>query len=1180
MQPLSPGTQAANTNIESKILAANPILEAFGNAKTVRNNNSSRFGKYCEIFFSPSNNFKITGSKNTNYLLEKSRVVIQNLNERNYHIFYQLLASVEDSPYVDNDILQLKGSADDYYYTNQSGCSTVDGVNDAEEFQITMNAMASLNFMREEIHGVLVLVAAILHIGNVKFNATGDRQCRITDTRSLQTAASLLGVPLQALTTALTTKQMVVTGQQPISMGLSVEQAVSARDAISKFIYEKMFDWLVQRINRSMAESSTPRGANTGKLLSVGILDIFGFELLGTNTYEQLAINYTNENLQAFFNHHTFKLEEQLYQQEQIQYQHVQYIDNQPILDLIDHKPTGLFPAVDEELRMPKGSDMSWLQKMNSAHANHPNYVADRGSKTNFNVKHYAGLVNYDANGFLEKNRDQLTDDAYALLQQSSNSFLASLFPAITVSSQQKKATLSMKFIQQLRDLMAALNATTPHYIRCIKPNPNKRSDELQGQMVREQLTYSGVFEAITIRKSGYPFRLTHTDFFKRYKCIFPTTHPWSNDVKANIPTLLQQMKQQYNTADLGAVQIGRTRVLYRAQQHREMELSRNLAVEKVTTLVQSYIRRRIARDLYQRCVELQPELEALHQRGDESSIDKAIAMAQSLPFKPRVVVALIRRKFVLTEERRLSSLFVALLEQPVNEYYQQYADAVAAADEIDLHTAHANQARAVLNEAKAEREEVERQAEFECKRLDEQEMKQIIEHADAIHYQSPAVDKLRDLLYNTNKDELVKLQMKAAIALRDRTREIRATIKLKNITFTKQGHLFAITNYPKLYTPQQWAAQKTLSFNKEELAATMMQHTINPIHAPLTQMPSTTPKHKEHIKLVKTLFRNILGYCGDRQYKSSREQLAVELLNPCLQNPEIRAEIYCQLIKQQTNNQNPQSRDAGYSLLLYMLSCVAPPPDVENFVEQYVRSATPPPSAKYLNTLHQTLYGPPPAQHGMINENTLREFERLAAIYSQMEMCPAATLPNELPPALSQQGFNPLQQRQPSYGSPQQQQQQQQFQQQPSMTPSAGMRPQPSPAANGIGSYQQPSAPSPAMRPQPLQPQQPMQQQQLQPAIVPRQQPAPPPAAAKPGAPPPPPAGYKKAAAPPEPPQEWHYINKAGDQMGPSMSHELKQQWQSGQLDGDCIAWHADLADWTKISELPELSTYLKFQQ
>ena len=332
-----------------------------------------------------------------------------------------------------------------------------------------------------------------------------------------------------------------------------------------------MFDFLVQRINVAIGKGDSRKG------YSIGILDIFGFEIFQLNSFEQLCINFANEKLQQFFNNYTFKLEESVYQQEKISFAHVAYIDNQPVLDLIESKPKGILSMIDEELRMPNGSDKSFVEKMHQANAAVKPYGKVLSNPMNFLVRHYAGDVVYSVEGFLIKNKDTLNPDLFDLLQTSKSTFLKSLFPPEEGESKDastRKATLGAKFRNQLDELMATLNATQPHYVRCIKPNKLKQPITFDGVMVIEQLRYSGVFEAITIRKQGFPFRLTHQDFMKRFKCIMPKK-TWPNHKQACVE-LIQAMGQ-----DTNAVQMGLTKVLYRASEHKNMELKRNVSTQQ-----------------------------------------------------------------------------------------------------------------------------------------------------------------------------------------------------------------------------------------------------------------------------------------------------------------------------------------------------------------------------------------------------------------------------------------------------------------------------------------------------------------------------------------------------------------------------------------------------------------------
>ena len=835
----------SSSNVEQRILLANPILEAFGNAKTLRNNNSSRFGKYVEVFF--DQRFTICGASNTNYLLEKSRVVQQSQGERNYHIFYQLCRGLDAGQ---KKKFRLK-NADDYHYLSQSGCMLVEGVDDREEFAEVKSAMESLGFEAAEIDQLWTICAGVLTIGNITFQSTGDRKCSIKDKVALADAAFLLQVNPARMEEVLTTRRMVVPGQAPITVGLSDADAKAARDALAKFIYEKMFDWLVQRINASI-------GTGKGRM-SIGILDIFGFEIFKRNSFEQLCINFTNEKLQQLFNQSTFTKEEKLYRDERIRFDHVPYIDNQPVLDLIESKPVGILPSIDEELRMPKGSDKTWVDKLISTHATNAHFAREKSSGDAFVVKHYAGDVMYDCHGFLEKNRDTLQDDAYSLLTTSSFRFLAAMFPELKeqAGGQFKKATLGSKFTKQLGDLMQTLNATEPHYIRCVKPNSSKSPMAFEGQMSLEQLQYAGVFEAITIRKHGFPFRMTHAEFFQRYKCIFPHTHRWGANAVDNCKTLIAEMKM-----DLNNVQIGTTRVLYRAEQNRAMELRRNLAVEDVTVFIQRALRVKLTRMLEGRCRAIRPVLLQALQSRNIDTLDAALAQADAVGFKIFEQHQVERMKHIFLEERRLDGVFAVLNQQDPHEFFTQLTEAVASANDINMRTPSSEQARQLLNEAIATRQQIAVDAEGQLKILEKEDMQRILDRADRIHYSTDAVERIRTLLYDTGEEELTKLQLKAAVALKDKQRVTRTTIKLKDLFFEKSGAMFTFHKYPRFHPPAVWADQKFISMNKQELANGMLRWTKVPIHSPLTQV---NPENKVAYRLSKTLFKNVLGYMGDK---------------------------------------------------------------------------------------------------------------------------------------------------------------------------------------------------------------------------------------------------------------------------------------------------------------------------
>jgi hypothetical protein len=548
--------------VEKKVLQANPILEAFGNAKTVRNDNSSRFGKYMELFFTEDDG-RINGSQTTNYLLEKIRVCQQAPEERNYHIFYQLAKA----PSIKKKHKLLR--VEEYVYLVGGGCSEVTGIDDGREFADLEAAWKDLEFKQTEIDDIYQLVCGILTLGNVEFQ--GDSKASIKSMKPVEDAANLLQIPKDALVVALTSKELRIRGQPPMVKPLSGHQASDTRHALAKFIYGTLFDWLVKKINIAFGTSFNKKGK------SVGLLDIFGFEIFEHNSFEQLCINFTNEMLQQHFNQQTFKLEEQVYKEQKITFDHVAFVDNAPMIALITQKPDGVLPLLDEELVVPRGSDQGFVGKLHDRQGKNKVYKKFLKNPDYFVIKHYAGEVTYDSGGWMDKNRDQLTMDLLEAVIKSKNSLLNTLFPKNMDSSKvDKKKSLGKQFTEQLTTLMNCLNKTEPHYIRCVKPNPTKSKSGEEGSFISgmcyEQLMYSGVFEAVSIRKQGFPFRLKHEEFTQRYNCIIGD--PSVSNAKAGAENIINQLK-----FDRSNVQIGTTMILYRAEEHKKLELDRSIKV-------------------------------------------------------------------------------------------------------------------------------------------------------------------------------------------------------------------------------------------------------------------------------------------------------------------------------------------------------------------------------------------------------------------------------------------------------------------------------------------------------------------------------------------------------------------------------------------------------------------------
>eukprot|EP00808_Paulinella_micropora_P007804 g73135.t1 len=554
------------SHVERKVLQANPILEAFGNAKTIRNDNSSRFGKFVKVFFNQQN--KIAGSLTTNYLLEKIRVVHQQANERNFHIFYQITkadAKTRASFHLQNP----------EHYRYAQTCCTVACLDDERDWEELHKAFRELGIPPQENKAILSVVAAVLCLGNVDFRdpPSGRGEVQLSNTQQVAFAADLLGLTTQQLERALKVRQLRIKGHQSTQVTMTAKEARDSADALAKFLYGANFDWLVQRINQSMGDAVTRMSGQR----YIGILDIFGFEIFEHNSFEQLCINFTNEMLQQHFNRHTFKLEEQIYEAEKIKYRHVEFIDNQPMLDLITKKPTGVLPLLDEELVMPGGSDRTFLNKLQQHQKSNQVYESVRQQPDWFVIRHYAGKVSYDGRGFLEKNRDTLTEDLMELLSTSRKEHMQVLFPPdAALSAKERKYSLSKQFQKQLNDLMYALNKTEPHYVRCIKPNDGKKAREFVTRRCYDQLLYSGVFEAVAIRKQGFPFRMKHEAFADRYRCIFADQDGILPEGKGLDQLPAKEMCEyviQHMKLDRANVQVGISRILYRAQEYKTLEL-------------------------------------------------------------------------------------------------------------------------------------------------------------------------------------------------------------------------------------------------------------------------------------------------------------------------------------------------------------------------------------------------------------------------------------------------------------------------------------------------------------------------------------------------------------------------------------------------------------------------------
>uniref|UniRef100_A0A8C1VJL3 Myosin VAa n=1 Tax=Cyprinus carpio TaxID=7962 RepID=A0A8C1VJL3_CYPCA len=577
---------ASEANVEEKVLASNPIMESIGNAKTTRNDNSSRFGKYIEIGFDKK--YHIIGANMRTYLLEKSRVVFQ--------VRYK--------------------HADDFHYTKQGRNPVIDGIDDAKEMSTTRNAFTLLGVNESYQLGLFQILASILHLGNVEVkDRDSDSSIIPPNNGHLSVFCELMGVTYQDMSHWLCHKKLK-TATETYIKPIPKLQAINARDALAKHIYAKLFNWIVDHVNKALHSTVKQHSF-------IGVLDIYGFETFEINSFEQFCINYANEKLQQQFNMHVFKLEQEEYMREQIPWTLIDFYDNQPCINLIEAK-MGILDLLDEECKMPKGSDDSWAQKLYNTHLKTcALFEKPRMSNKAFIIQHFADKVEYQCDGFLEKNKDTVNEEQIHVLKASKFDLLVELFqdeekarsptgavPAtggrtrLSVkpdknkggqASKEHKKTVGLQFRNSLQLLMETLNATTPHYVRCIKPNDYKYGFTFDPKRAVQQLRACGVLETIRISAAGFPSRWTYQEFFSRYRVLMKQKDVLT-DRKMTCKNVLEKLVQ-----DQDKYQFGKTKIFFRAGQVAYLEKLRADKLRAACIRIQKTIRCWLARKKYLR---------------------------------------------------------------------------------------------------------------------------------------------------------------------------------------------------------------------------------------------------------------------------------------------------------------------------------------------------------------------------------------------------------------------------------------------------------------------------------------------------------------------------------------------------------------------------------------------------
>ncbi|XP_043208687.1 myosin heavy chain, muscle-like isoform X5 [Amphibalanus amphitrite] len=596
-------------NLEDQVVQTNPVLEAFGNAKTTRNDNSSRFGKFIRIHFGPLG--KLAGADIETYLLEKARVISQGPLERSYHIFYQIMSGAIDGLL---DRLLLSTDIYDYHYVS-NGKTTVDSIDDHEEMKMTDQAFDVLAFTQAEKDNIYAIVSSVMQMGTLKFKQRGrEEQAEADGTAEGENVAKLLKTDGVELYKNLL-KPRIKVGNDFVNQGRNKDQVYYSVGALAKNMYDRLFKWLVKKVNMTL-DTKQKRAS------FIGVLDIFGFEIFDFNSFEQMCINFTNEKLQQFFNHHMFVLEQEEYKREEIDWVFMDFgMDLQACIDLME-KPMGVLSILEEESMFPKATDKTFEEKLKTNHLGKcPLFVKPKPAKpgqseSHFAIVHYAGTVNYNLVGWLEKNKDPLNDTVVDQFKKSGNALLVDLFadhPGQSAPKEEgggggkggKRAkgsafqTVSAMYREQLNNLMATLQATSPHFIRCIIPNETKSPGVIDSHLVMHQLTCNGVLEGIRICRKGFPNRLPYHDFRHRYNILATKEMEALKDGREACAACLKVVNLHEDKFRLGL-----TKVFFRAGVLGDLEELRDDKLNMIFSWMQAQIRSYFSRREYEKLKE------------------------------------------------------------------------------------------------------------------------------------------------------------------------------------------------------------------------------------------------------------------------------------------------------------------------------------------------------------------------------------------------------------------------------------------------------------------------------------------------------------------------------------------------------------------------------------------------
>ncbi|KAL8432425.1 hypothetical protein Efla_000202 [Eimeria flavescens] len=732
------GGSPANGSIQQRVLETNPILEAFGNASTSRNPNSSRFGKWIEVVF--SDKFTVTGARVTSYLLEVPRVIGHAEGERSYHVFYQIFEGLKDT--LKGLQAQYQLGTDPVAFNFLKPFSPSKKVNDAEGLEELKHALQTLGFIATQQNDLFSVVAAVLHLGNIRFlpHNVGGGDGSVSDPNTavhLASASVLLGVPEEDLVQALVSRSLK-TGNEVIKVVLTPEKAEAARDGVAQLAYSCLFSWLVARVNESLqpSEASHTEGS------VVGILDIAGFESFKTNGFEQLCINLSNEKLQHHFNQDIFMNEISDYQKDGLQNLKLSYQDNADVLDLIEGKG-GIFAVLDEELFVPKGSEQGFVSKLAKSRANDKRFIPSKSSGAlTFSVVHYAGTVVYTASGWLQKNQSALPMEAVNLLLSSSNTVMLQAVTLVNGKSEDQgvgkgrsKSSVASSFKRQLKNLLERIEQTSTHYVRCVKPNKQHLPMRICSEDILSQLNCSGVMEAVRIRKAGFALRSPHADFVSRYGVLMGKQAKTLRGMqeKAAAETLVGYIRSTYGVKEESCL-IGNSKVFCKDTVQETLESNRRVSLAAPALLIQRHVRGFLVRRRVAEVLKLSRKLRTFAIAGEQAKKQGGSFLSPTLIFsdapdarqlkqKTADLHAIVTRcealgasleppalssaKRVLTRmsnEANITLKMEALLEVPAEDI-GPLTEVLAQAQSKGVHNAITERVEAIVTRAEAEQE-------------------------------------------------------------------------------------------------------------------------------------------------------------------------------------------------------------------------------------------------------------------------------------------------------------------------------------------------------------------------------------------------------------------------------------------------------------------------------------------